>query len=62
MDEFSKIEKVRAVDFFKVMKSGIGIDAAKNHTGITIWDGNEVTTYGFALGDYNLRDTLDISA
>lgn len=40
----------------KTIKSGIGIDAAKLHTGICIWDGQKVETYGFRLNEYDKDD------
>ena len=38
------------------MKSGIGLDVAKNHTGIVIWDNNKIETHGFALNEYAKDD------
>ena len=50
------IEKLTVESLLGHIKSGIGLDIAKNHSGITIWDGNVVSTYGFALSDYDKSD------
>lgn len=50
------IEKATYIDFFKQIKSGIGIDAAKNHTGVVIWNGRSVETYGFAIPSFDKSD------
>lgn len=41
---------------FSCIKSGIGLDIAKNHTGICIWENNEIKTYGFDLIPYDKSD------
>lgn len=41
---------------FSCIKSGIGLDIAKNHTGICIWENNEIKTYGFELIPYDKSD------
>lgn len=47
------IQKSTVESFFRQVKSGIGLDVAKNHTGICIWNGESVETYGFALSEYD---------
>lgn len=46
--------KVATVEgIFSCIKSGIGLDIAKNHTGICIWEDNKIKTYGFELKPYD---------
>jgi hypothetical protein len=45
-------EKPTVLNLFKVIPSGIGLDIAKNHSGICIWNGETIEQYGFALDDY----------
>lgn len=56
--EFKPMEiNVATVEgIFSCIKSGIGLDIAKNHTGICIWEGNKVKTYGFKLNEYDKSD------
>lgn len=42
--------------FFRQIKSGIGLDVAKNHTGVVIWNGETVETFGFAIKEYDKTD------
>lgn len=49
-------EKPTVVSILKNFKSGIGLDIAKNHTGIVYWDGSELHTYGFLLSEYDSKD------
>ena len=50
------ITKPTVESLLKMLPSGIGLDVAKNHTGVVIWDGVSVTEYGFALNDYDSSD------
>lgn len=50
------IEKATVVNILKLVKSGIGLDISKNHTGIVIWNGETIETYGFALKEYEKDD------
>lgn len=45
------VEKVNIYDIMKYIKSGIAIDAAPQHTGIVIWDGDELKEYYFKLSE-----------
>lgn len=38
------------------IKSGIGLDISKNHTGIVYWDGSEIHEYGFSTSEYDKTD------
>ena len=38
------------------MKSGIGLDVSKNHTGVVIWNGIDTEEYGFAIEEYDKSD------
>lgn len=42
--------------FSRAFPSGLGIDAAKNHTGLCIWNGTMVETVGFALDEIDQSD------
>lgn len=50
------VEKPTVVNILKTVPSGIGLDIAKNHTGIVIWNGKEIETYGFLLTEYDKLD------
>lgn len=56
LNEGSKLEKPTVVSILKTVPSGIGFDIAKNHTGITIWNGESVEYYGFKLDEYDKSD------
>ena len=49
-------EKPTVINILKTVPSGIGLDIAKNHTGIVIWNGETVETYGFLLTEYDKLD------
>jgi hypothetical protein len=51
--ENSVITKPTVISILKNVSSGIGLDVAKNHTGITIWNGETTETYGFELEPYD---------
>ena len=53
INDSSKILKPTVVSILKNVESGIGLDVAKNHTGITIWNGESIETYGFELEPYD---------
>lgn len=57
-DEFKPLDitKPTVESILSCIKSGIGLDIAKNHTGICIWEDNEVKTYGFKLEEYDKSD------
>lgn len=48
-----KYEKPTVLNLFKTIPSGIGLDIAKNHSGICIWNGQSIEQYGFALEEYD---------
>lgn len=50
------IEKATVDSILSCIKSGVGLDIAKNHTGICIWNNNKIETYGFKLMDYDKSD------
>ena len=50
------IESLTVEGLLSHINSGIGLDIAKNHSGVTIWDGNSVITYGFELEQYDKTD------
>lgn len=50
------IKQLTVESIFSCIKSGIGLDIAKNHTGICIWENNEIKTYGFELDSYDKSD------
>lgn len=47
------IELPTVENIFSCIKSGIGLDIAKNHTGICIWEDGQIKTYGFELKPYD---------
>ena len=51
-----KIEKLSVESILSGISSGIGLDIAKNHTGVCIWEQGVVTTYGFMLSEYAKED------
>lgn len=51
-----KYEKPTVLSLFKTIPSGIGLDIAKNHSGICIWNGESIEQYGFALDDFDKKD------
>ena len=51
-----KYEKPTVESLLKTIPSGIGLDIAKNHSGIFIWDNGKMEQYGFALDDYEKND------
>lgn len=50
------IEKATVEGIFSCINSGIGLDIAKNHTGICIWENGEIKTFGFKLINYDKSD------
>lgn len=52
----SVIEKPTVISLLKTIPSGIGLDIAKNHTGIFIWNGETTEEYGFELEPYDKTD------
>lgn len=50
------LEKLTVLNIFNTIKSGIGLDISKNHTGIVIWNGSSIETYGFAIEEYDKSD------
>lgn len=52
----SVISKPGIKQILSVLPSGIGLDIAKNHTGVVIWDGSEIKEFGFAIKDYDKTD------
>ena len=52
----SVIEKPTVLSLLKTIPSGIGLDIAKNHTGIFIWNGVSTEEYGFKLEPYDSND------
>lgn len=52
----SSIEKVTLYSLLKQVPSGIGLDVAKNHTGVFIWNGETTEEYGFEVSDYDSAD------
>lgn len=54
--EIVKYEKPTVVNLFKTIPSGIGLDIAKNHSGICIWNGETVEQYGFSIDEYDKND------
>ena len=52
----SIISKPDIKQVLSVIPSGIGLDIAKNHTGVVIWDGSEIEEFGFAIKDYDKSD------
>ena len=51
-----KYEKPTVESLLKTIPSGIGLDIAKNHSGIFIWDNGKMEQYGFALDEYEKND------
>lgn len=56
LDEKSIISKPTVLSLFKTIPSGIAFDIAKNHTGICIWNGENIERYGFALSEFDKSD------
>lgn len=52
----SQISKPTVLSILGTIPSGIGLDIAKNHTGIVVWDGKSVETYGFSIQEYDKQD------
>ena len=51
-----EIRKAGYMDFLNTVCSGVAIDAAKNHTGVVLWDGKAVSTHGFSLSSQSKDD------
>lgn len=56
LNEKSIITKPTVLSLFKTIPSGIAFDIAKNHTGICIWNGENIERYGFALSEFDKTD------
>ena len=56
LDEKSIISKPTVLSLFKTIQSGIAFDIAKNHTGICIWNGENIERYGFSLSEFDKSD------
>lgn len=52
----SILSKVTVISILSNVKSGIGLDVSKNHTGVVIWNGTSIEEYGFALTEYDKND------
>lgn len=50
------LEKLTVENVLGVLGSGLGLDVAKNHTGICIYRDGKVERYGFAVKDYDKDD------
>lgn len=50
------IEKCTVLNLLSLIKSGIGLDISKNHTGVFIWDNGKCEEYGFSLPEYDKDD------
>lgn len=50
------VRKATVNEILSVLKSGLALDVAKNHTGVVIWDGTDLKTYGFAIKEYDKDD------
>lgn len=54
-----EVSKMTVESILSQVKSGIGLDIAKNHTGICLWRNGVVETVGFALdSDYDKSDYM----
>lgn len=56
INENSILSRATVEGILSQVKSGIGLDVAKNHTGICIWNGVGVETYGFSIKEYDKSD------
>lgn len=54
--KIDRIEKPTIYDIFQCITSGVGLDIAKNHTGVFIWHEGAIETYGFTLSEYDKTD------
>ena len=54
--ESSVLSKITVLSILRNIKSGIGLDISKNHTGVFIWNGDTTEEYGFDLSEYNKTD------
>lgn len=52
----SVLAKPTVKSLLSTIPSGIGLDIAKNHSGIVIWDGSNISTYGFSIDEYDKSD------
>lgn len=52
IEDSIEIKKPTLEGVLSHISSGIGLDIAKNHSGVTIWNGSEVKRYGFSLDEY----------
>lgn len=52
----NQIEKMTVTNLLRPVKRGIGIDAAKKHTGIALWEEGELYVDGFKLKDIDEDD------
>ena len=50
------VEKCTVENLLQTIKSGIGLDIAKNHTGVFVWYGGKIEEHGFALPEYDKSD------
>lgn len=53
---FGGVSKPTMESVLSKVPSGIGIDTSKGHTGVFIWDGSNIETYGFKLRNIDKED------
>lgn len=51
-------EKLTTESVLSQIPSGVGLDIAKNHTGVCIWDGSSIEVCGFSLPEYDSTDQM----
>lgn len=58
LDEVNKpsVESITIENLLGCIDSGIGLDIAKNHTGICVYENGEIKTYGFEIENYDKED------
>lgn len=59
LEPAKEVSKMTVESILSQVKSGIGLDIAKNHTGVCLWRNGVVETVGFALdSDYDKSDYM----
>ena len=51
-------EKLTVKSVLSQIPSGVGLDVAKNHTGVCVWNGTDIEVYGFDLPEYDSTDPM----
>lgn len=53
---YCTVASITTEEILKCLPSGVGLDIAKNHSGVAIWENGELHRYGFKLDEYDKED------